>query len=92
MEVGMQELKAYQVGDNDIVAAYDVAGAIKVLCEFAGYSDDEYDESDVELVCDELLDNLEAFDQDEGKIVVLDKTLRQELAELSQPEYMYGWE
>ncbi|WP_443190959.1 hypothetical protein [Pseudomonas indica] len=81
-------LKAYQVGDNDIVAAYDPAGAIQVLVDFAGYGDD----FDVEPVSDKVLDATEAFDQDEGKAITLDKTLRQQLAELTEPAYLHGWE
>lgn len=84
-------LRAYQVGDNDIVAAYDPAGAIKVLSDFAGYGDD-FDESEVDLVSDKMLDNTEAFDIDEGKTITLEKTLRQELAELTEPAYLHGWE
>lgn len=87
-----QPLNAFQVGDNDIVAAYDPAGAIEVLCEYCGYDMDEFDESDVDLVSNRLLDSDEAFDQDEGKIITLDKTLRQELEELTEPAYLYGWE
>lgn len=87
-----RQLFAYQVGDNDIVAAYDPAGARKVLCEFNGYPDDEYEDSEVELVSDKVLDNTEAFDIDEGKTITLDKTLRQELAELTEPAYLHGWE
>jgi hypothetical protein len=85
-------LKAYQVGDNDIVAAYDVAGAIKVLAEMGGYSPDDFDEDDVELVSDMVLDNTEAYDEDEAKIVTLDKTLREELEALTEPAYLCGWE
>lgn len=87
-----QQLNAYQVGDNDIVAAYDPAGAAKLLCEFCGYPLDEFTEDDVELVSDAELDNTKAFDVDENKVVTLEKTLRQELAELTEPAYMYGWE
>lgn len=86
-----ETLKAYQVGDNDIVAAYDPAGAIKVLVDFAGYGED-FDEYDVELVSDKLLDATDAYNQDEGKTIDLDKTLRQELAELTEPAYLCGWE
>lgn len=86
-----KELKAYQVGDNDIVAAHDPAGAIKVLVDFVGY-DDDIDESEVDLVSDKTLDAAEAYDQDEGKTVPLEKTLRQELAELTEPAYLHGWE
>ncbi|MWV17517.1 hypothetical protein F3I16_15855 [Pseudomonas sp. L-22-4S-12] len=87
-----ETLKAYQVGDNDIVAAYTPAGAIVVLCEYSGYQHDEFDERDVELVSDEVLDNTEAFDQDEGKVITLEQTLRQELAALTEPAYLHGWE
>jgi hypothetical protein len=86
--VDQQTLIAYQVGDNDIVAAYDPAGAIQVLVDFAGYGDD----FDVEPVSDKVLDATEAFDQDEGKIIPLEKTLRQQLAELTEPAYLHGWE
>lgn len=86
-----QVLRAYQVGDNDIVAAYDPTGAIQVLVDFAGYGQD-FDESDVEPVSDKMLDATEAFDQDEGKIIPLEKTLRQELEELTEPAYLHGWE
>lgn len=86
------ELNAYQVGDNDIVAAYDPAGAAKLLCELCGYPLDEFTKDDVELVPEAVLDNTVAFDVDEGKVVTLEKTLRQELAELTEPAYMHGWE
>lgn len=89
--VEQRQLFAYQVGDNDIVAAYDPAGAIKVLEDFTGGGYD-FDEDDVELVSDKALDASEVYDQDEGKIVPLEKTLRQELAELTEPAYMLGWE
>lgn len=88
----VQQLIAYQVGDNDIVAAYDPEGAIEVLSTYCGYAKDEFTTDDVVLVNDETLDATEAFDQDEGKTIPLDKTLRQELAELTEPSYLYGWE
>lgn len=87
-----QTLKAYPVGECDIVAAHSPEGAIKVLCEYGSYPNDEFDLEDVDLVSDQMLDNLQAYDQDEGKIVSLDKALRQELAELTEPAYMTGWE
>lgn len=87
----VQRLIAYQVGDNDIVAAYDPASAIQVLVDFASYGQD-FDESDVEPVSDKMLDATEAYDQDEGKTVTLEKTLRQELEELTEPAYLHGWE
>ena len=44
------------------------------------------------LVSDKTLDNLEAFDQDEGRMVRLEMSLRQELTMLTKPTYLYGWE
>lgn len=88
----VQRLVAYQVGDNDIVAAYDPAGAIEVLCTYNGYELDEFTVDEVVAVSDALLDSTEAFDQDEGKTVPLEKTLRQELEELTEPAYLHGWE
>ncbi|MEP9320450.1 hypothetical protein ABKS89_25115 [Pseudomonas sp. LABIM340] len=63
-----QALKAYQVGDYDIVAAYDEAGAIRVLLDQLGAADNHYGYTlgDVKLVSDAVLDNRQAYDQDEG--------------------------
>lgn len=88
----VQRLIAYQVGDNDIVAAYDPLGAIEVLCTYNGYELDEFTVDEVVAVSDALLDSTEAFDQDEGKTAPLEKTLRQELEELTEPAYLHGWE
>ena len=88
----VQQLIAYQVGDNDIVAAYDPAGAIEVLSTSSGYAKDEFTIEDVVPFNDETLDATEAFDQGEGKTIALDKTLRQELEELDEPAYLHGWE
>lgn len=90
--VGFVPLIAYQVGDYDVVAAYTPEGAIAVLCEQTGNDPDDYTLDEVVLVSDKTLDNLEAFDQDEGKVVPLELSLRQELAMLTKPTYMYGWE
>lgn len=90
--VGMATLNAYQVGDYDVVAAFTPEGAIAVLCEQTGEGLDEYELDDVVLVSDKTLDNLEAFDQDEGRMVRLEMSLRQELTMLTKPTYLYGWE
>lgn len=90
--VGMATLNAYQVGDCDVVAAFTPEGAIAVLCEQTSEGLDEYELDDVVLVSDKTLDNLQAFDQDEGKMVTLEMSLRQELAMLTKPTYLYGWE
>ncbi|BGE63882.1 hypothetical protein JET89_15910 [Pseudomonas aeruginosa] len=84
----IETLKAYQVGDNDIVAAYDQVGAIKVLCIFCSYPDDEYGLDEVQLVENEVQDATEANDQNEVATVTLEKTLRQELSELTEPAYL----
>lgn len=90
--MSVETLKAYQVGDNDIVAAYDEAGAIAVLCEYSGYDLEDFTLDEATLVRDEVLDVMQAYDQEEGKVVPLEKSLRQELAELTEPAYMVGWE
>jgi hypothetical protein len=85
-------LKAYQVGDFDVVAAYTASGAIDVLCEVTEYPRSDYTQADVKRVGRKTLDNLEVFDQDEGKIEILETSLRQDIAALTEPAYMYGWE
>ncbi|MGO4801167.1 hypothetical protein ACEN2T_17955 [Pseudomonas sp. W22_MBD1_FP4] len=90
--VGMQPLIAFQVGDYDIVAAFNPEGAIAVLCEQNGEDLDQYTVKDVELVGDKHLDSLEVYNQDEGKTEKLETSLRQDIAALTQPKYMYGWE
>lgn len=90
--VGLATLIAYQVGDCDVVAAFTPEGAIAVLCEQTGEELDEYELDDVVLVSDKSLDNLEAFDQDEGRMVTLEMSLRQELTMLTKPTYLYGRE
>lgn len=90
--VGLVPLFAYQVGDYDVVAAYTPEGAITALCEQTDSDPDDYELNEVVLVSDKALDNMEAFDQDEGKVVALEMSLRQELAMLTKPTYMFGWE
>ncbi len=89
-----QTLKAYQVGDNDIVAAYDEAGAIEAFYKQCGHPEDGhgYTLDEVQLVSDRWLDAREVFDTDEGVVVKVDKTLREEMAELTEPAYLCGWE
>jgi hypothetical protein len=90
--IGVPALIAYQVGDSDIVAAYDPEGAIAVLCKQTGDDLDEFTLDDVELVGDKLLDSMEIFNQDEGKTEALETSLRQDIARLTEPTYMFGWE
>ncbi|MGE8067086.1 hypothetical protein [Pseudomonas sp. NPDC089569] len=85
-------LKAYQVGDSDIVAAFSVSGAIAVFCEQSGFPHSDYTLSDVTRVGRKTLDSLEIFNVDEGKVEPLETSLRQDIRALTEPAYMYGWE
>lgn len=88
----IQTLKAYQVGDYDIVAAYTPEGAITVLCEQTGWPREDHAQDKVQLVSDTHLDSLKVFNQDEGKTEKLETSLRQDVEALDAPAYMYGWE
>lgn len=77
-------LKAYLVGDS-IVAAFDPAGAIKVLCAFNGEPLSDYALDDVTLICDVLLDNRTVFNTGED-------SLRDRMARLTEPAYLCGWD
>jgi hypothetical protein len=90
--IGVPSLVAYQVGDYDIVAAFDPEGAIAVLCEQTGQDHSDFELSEVELVGDKHLDSLEVFNEDEGRTERLETSLRQDIAKLTVPTYMYGWE
>lgn len=87
-----RQLRAYQVGDSDVVAAYDPQGAIAAMCEQTGQALDEWELSKVELVSDQRLDALEIHNQDEGVVEKLKTSLRQDLATLTGPAYLFGWE
>lgn len=90
--VNWRPLIAYQVGDTDIVAAYTPEEAIAVLCSENDADPDDYTLDDVSLVPDSLLDSLKGFDPDEGEVVVLETSMRQDIAILSEPSYVHGWE
>ena len=81
-------LKAYQVGDNDIVAAFDEEDAIDVLVLYTGCSKtSDYDKhEDVTDLTDKLGEMLK--DEDGNDL----ETLGSWLGRLEEPEYMYGWE
>lgn len=51
----------------------------------------EYDLTDVKLVSEKRLDALEIFD---GRVKTeqLETSLRQDIAALTEPTYMFGWE
>ena len=90
--VSKRALTVYQVGDTDIVAAYTPEGAIEVLCMQLGMPLDDYTSADVHPVDDVLLDATEAFDQEADISVKLATTLRQDVALLTEPSYLCGWE
>lgn len=81
------ELKAYQVGDNDIVAHYSPEQAASFLCNYSGYPEGEFEASDVEEVEDSFLD---APMQDEDGNECL--PLRTDLDAATEPTYLHGWE
>lgn len=82
-----QELKAYQVGDNDIVAHYTPEQALDCLRRFCGYNGDEFSIDDVELASDDLLD-AEMHEEDGTPA----GTLRADLVATNEPCYLHGWE
>lgn len=87
MSIPMATLKAFQVGDNDIVAHYSPAEAVAFLCDNCGYSENEFTVDDVFAVSDSLLD-VEMFDEDD----ISCGTLRKALAAAKEPCVLHGWE
>jgi hypothetical protein len=81
-------LKAYQVGDNDIVAAFDEQDAIDTLVLYTGCSkSSDYDkDKDVTDLTDRLDEMLKDEDGDDLE------TLRDWLVTIDEPQYMCGWE
>lgn len=81
------ELKAFQVGDNDIVAHYSPAEAAMLLCEHSGYPDGEFTSDDVVLVSEEFLD--QPMNEEDGTPAA---PLRVDLLAATEPCYLHGWE
>lgn len=81
-----QELKAYQVGDNDIVAHYSPEQARDWLIEFAGYEQDDIEPGDVSLVSDKFLDT--PLGDGEGSAW----PLRTGLTNATEPCLLLSWE
>ena len=79
------KLKAYQVGENDIVAAHNEKEAIEILCEYNGcISVDDFDSSDVTEQSFDL-----KIQGEEGDFL---KTLGKIMAKTVKAEYIVGWE
>ncbi|TPG89836.1 hypothetical protein EAH72_31145 [Pseudomonas caspiana] len=85
----MQTLKAYQVGDLDIVAAYTPEGAAEVLKK---RHDVGYTIAEVQHIRNEFLDLTEMFDKSNGRVETLQTTLREDLSALDGPSYLFGTE
>ena len=84
-----KSLTAYQVGDNDVVAAYDEEGAVKVLGDYCGYEVEEFYEDDNNSVTDLTSKLGEMLKDEEGNDL---ETLGDWLKRIDEPEYLYGWE
>lgn len=84
-----KSLTAYQVGDNDVVAAYDEEGAVKVLGDYCGYEVEESYKDDNNLVTDLTSKLNEMLKDEEGNDL---ETLGDWLKRIDEPEYLYGWE
>tara|TARA_R110002095_G_scaffold150839_2_gene130538 strand:- start:87 stop:482 length:396 start_codon:yes stop_codon:yes gene_type:complete len=81
-------LKAYQVGEHDVVAAFDEDEAIEVLVAYTGccHSNDFDKNKDVTDLTDKLDVMLKCEDGNDLE------TLGTWLGRLSEPEYLFGWE
>ena len=81
-------LKAYQVGERDVVAAFDEQEAIEILVAYTGccHSGDFDKDKDVT----DLTDRLGVMLKDEEGNDL--EALGAWIDRLSEPEYMYGWE
>ncbi|MDH0959081.1 hypothetical protein EGJ86_19320 [Pseudomonas sp. o96-267] len=82
-----QELKAFQVGDHDIVAHYSAAEALAYLCEQYNYSDGEVTIDETSAVSDKLLD--EPMRDEEGNTL---PPLRVDLVAATAPAILHSWE
>ncbi|MGV6474597.1 hypothetical protein [Azotobacter vinelandii] len=82
-----KELKAYQVGNNDIVAHYSPQEARAWPIDFAGYAEDDIELAEVELVDDRRLD-LPVVDEEGAQC----GTLRADLASATEPALLLSWE
>jgi len=96
-QASKQTLIAYQVGDNDVVAAYDEKGAVKVLGDYCGFEPEEFHAEDYGLggkannneVTDLTSKLNEMLRDEEGNDI---ETLGDWMKRVDEPEYLYGWE
>lgn len=83
MESDMK-LKAYQVGEYDIVAAYDKPHAIHVFKDYAGDEEDDYDVKEITgfRLSRKLRD-------EDGNYT---ESIQEMLDYIDGPQYLFGWE
>lgn len=81
-------LKCYQVGEQDVVAAYTPEQAVAILCAFSGYPAGEYTVDDVSEWTDAQLD-APVFEEDG---VTPAEPWRATFAACVYPQYLCGWE
>tara|TARA_B100000508_G_C11329334_1_gene213501 strand:+ start:170 stop:409 length:240 start_codon:yes stop_codon:yes gene_type:complete len=78
------KLRAYQVGENDIVLAENESEAVKLLNKYTGL--DEHDVGEV----DDLSSRLDMkLSTEDGKFLC---TLGDYIADMKEPQYVVGWE
>lgn len=82
----MNILIPYQVGENDVVVAYNSKQALEVLIEYCAYEADDYQDFDVE----DISYKLDSMLRDEEGADI--ETLREWVTRTREPEYLYGWE
>ena len=78
----MSELKAYQVGDNDFVIAYNTDQAKKIMVNYYGKEALEMDAFQVPLT-----DRVQNEDETEST-----ETIGDMLVGKVAPQYLFGWE
>lgn len=81
-------LKCYQVGEQELVAAYTPEQAIAILCSFSGYASDDFTVEDVSAWTDAELDR-PCFEED-GTTPA--DPWRKAFASCTYPQYLGGWE
>lgn len=82
----MNNLKPYQVGDNDIVLAMNEENAKQVFFDYCGEQLDPIDEMEVDDLSNRL--EMKLVDED-GKLI---DTLGDYINGLDEPQYLLGWE
>ena len=80
----MDKLKTYQVGENDIVCAFDETEALAVFDKEVGVDVFDGDKPDVF----EVPMSTKLYDEDGSYL----KTLGELMLSIDEPQYLFGWE